>query len=753
MSKFARNTLCIFSIFRGTCGLSLSKVIGFDKLNQHYRTLLRRYHATTEKDDDYVKISVWEQFMRTLTIKLLLILMMLFTLLGSSACADNTATPVPSTHTPFPTQEITVTEASAVSMATATAVSTQPPATAAAPPAPADLTYVWLSNGLANFSAVDTLSFDPDVPGVLYARTPEGAVSWHYQSEDGGVTWKPVEVDKNATEASVFPGLRVWRDLQMPTTLYGVNEETQTFVKSVDGGENWDSLTVPFSVMSLVEGMGVLTIDPRNPNTLFVSTWNSIYKSGDGGETWREMMAGIPDPAPSGFWEQRFIFDPSQPDTLFFLDSGGHGLYLSVNGGQQWTNLLLPDSYSRVRWLIIEPQDTHILYAATDAGQLYKSSNGGQNWQADNLGLPGDGGVQSLAINPNNPHERYAILQGGMDSLYKSEDGGQTWNQVQTTGFAAAPIHHLAIDPQTPGLIYAAAPTQSGEIVLKSADGGQTWTTILSPQLKFGFTGGDSVHSLVVGSQTPNTLYVGAAQAIYKTSDGGATWLEIYADYNLAHLNLDPTTPTALYIIKNPYNMGESGAQVLRSTDGGQSWLEMGHLPVNYQDSTDWLVFDPQNSNTLYTFLILNNGGLYKSTSAGGSWQPANWELPTESVIDHFAIDLQTTTTFFAAVSRPSPTLYKSMDEGQTWNEAKTGLPEAPVTAMVIDPAHPSTLYVAVLGQGVFRSGNGGETWQAISSTPFAFRINTLILDPHTTNTLYAGTNNGVWVIQPAGAG
>lgn len=93
------------------------------------------------------------------------------------------------------------------------------------------------------------------------------------------------------------------------------------------------------------------------------------------------------------------------------------------------------------------------------------------------------------------------------------------------------------------------------------------------------------------------------------------------------------------------------------------------------------------------------------------------------------------------------------MDGGQTWNEAKTGLPEAPVTAMVIDPAHPSTLYVAVLGQGVFRSGNGGETWQAISSTPFAFRINTLILDPHTTNTLYAGTNNGVWVIQPAGAG
>lgn len=280
------------------------------------------------------------------------------------------------------------------------------------------------------------LMFDLLSPEILCAQREDFDVQ--YQSADGGLTWSVV-TDPEADEIQQsLQGQQFWRDPQTPTTLYGISDATMSLVKSVDNGQTWTSLLLPFEAMSLSEDMGgVLQIDPRNTETLFVSTMGSVYKSADGGQTWKEIMEGITNPAPSGFWRQQFIFDPSRPDTVYFLDGGLHGLYKSTNDGQSWVSLNSSqgqNSFYPGWWLVIDPLNSDFLYTRNNVdNQIYTSADGGQTWSETTLGLP-TSDVYSFAIDPLNPSTRYAVLAVGQTSgLFKTVDGGQTWTEIVTT--------------------------------------------------------------------------------------------------------------------------------------------------------------------------------------------------------------------------------------------------------------------------------------------------------------------------------
>lgn len=610
------------------------------------------------------------------------------------------------------------------------------------------------SQGLIDFSNV-TLEFDINNPGVLFAR--KGSRDEGYQSVDGGITWQPVDqknenlLNKKAIEAGIRDSRR---DPHNPTTIYGLNEATQSFAKSADEGKNWTFFPAPFSGL-IMGGDGIWEIDPRTPSTLFVSDWINIYKSVDGGETWRLITEGLPEMRQMPFHEQRFIFDPLQPATLYFLDGrGGYGLFRSSNGGDLWQKIDLPGM--NTLGVLLDPQVPNTLYYASREG-FYKSTNAGQTWLSDRLGLPGETVIQSLAIDPSNPDRWYAILQEGAGKLFTSENGGQAWNPVQTKeAGAAVPIRQIAVDSQTKGILYASSKLFDVPGIFQSSDGGTSWSSMVLPQPNDPLYANGQVAFWALDPKTPAILYVGLTGTgaptptyVYKTTDAGATWTQIYQEYSLYNLVLSSSIPDTLYLIKNPGFSGAVNSRVVKSADGGQTWQEMGDLPANYSDYSDWLVLDPQNPDHLY--LSLAGEGVLKSTDAGGSWQSANFASPEGSSITQLIIDPQTPTVFYAIVSGEASGIFKSSDSGQTWDAVNSGVPDGQVKVLVLDPARPTTLYAAFLGHGVFRSINGGETWSAVSLEPFTIPINTLVIDPATPDTLFAGTENGVWIIQPAG--
>lgn len=673
----------------------------------------------------------------------------------SLACQISAPTEILSTQTSI-TPEQPGTEISQTPASTLRPTDSPPTSTATTEAAPA-LSYTQLggsgSQGLINFSGV-SLEFDINNPGVLYARNESKA---GYQSVDGGVTWQPIDrksadpLNKQAQDAGVFDARR---DPHNPTTIYGLNEATQGFAKSTDEGKNWTSFPAPFSGL-IMSGDGIWEIDPRTPFTLFASAGGGIYKSIDGGETWRLIMEGLPEIRHMPFQEQRFIFDPLQPATLYFLDGpGGYGLYRSANGGDLWQKIDLPGM--NTLGVLLDPRVPNTLYYASREG-FYKSANAGQTWQSDRLGLPGEGIIQSLAIDPGSPDRWYAILQEGAGKLFTSENGGQAWNQVQIKeAGAAVPIRQIAVDSQTKDKLYASSQLFDVPGIFQSSDGGASWNSMALPQPNDPLYANGQVAFWALDPNTPATLYVGLTGTgaptptyVYKTTDAGATWTQIYQEYSLYNLVLSSRTPDTLYLIKNPGFTGSVNSRVVKSADGGQTWQEMGDLPANYSDYSDWLVLDLQDPGHLYIFLA--GKGVLKSADSGGSWQPANFALPEGSSISTMIIDPQTPTVFYAIVSGEASGIFKSNDSGQTWNAVHSGVPEEQIGALALDPAHPATLYAAVLGHGVFRSVNSGETWSAVSPEPFTIPINTLVVDPMTPDTLFAGTGNGVWIIQPAG--
>ncbi|NUM48277.1 MAG: hypothetical protein HUU38_26520 [Anaerolineales bacterium] len=665
--------------------------------------------------------------------------LVLLLFLGLACANSSTLTPAPAEATPLLTEPPT-------SLATATVPPL--PSPTATQESTQVLGYTQLGNGgsggLADFTDV-TLAFDLFTPGALFARGEYTAD----QSMDGGVTWQPVEPDKDLEQYREAEIYRVRRDPHTPTTLYGFSEASQSFAKSSDEGKTWAYFPVPF-VDFIMSGIGILEIDPHNPDTLFVADMGSIYKSTDGGETWREITEGLPELRLSPFFEPKFIFDPSQTNTIYFLDKGIYGLYQSSNGGELWQQIPLPGL--NLLDFVVNPQDSSTLYYLSLEG-AYQSTDHGQTWQANRLGLPGEAIIQSLAIDPSSPATWYAILQEGAGKLYKSEDNGQSWNPVQPSGSEAISIQQLAIVPQTTGILYASSNTFGAEGLIHSTDGGMSWNWMVLPTPDDPIYTGGSVAFWAMDPQPPVTLYLGLTGTgaptptyVYKTTDSGETWTEIYQEYDLLNLVIAPNSPATLYFVKNPGFLGGTDSTVMKSADSGQIWQEMGILPARYNSYYGWLVVDPQNPNRLY--ISLGEDEIFISTSAAGSWQPANFGLPPGSRVDHLAIDPQTSTTLYAVLSGEAAGLFKSTDNGQTWKISNSGFPEGQVTALVIDPEYPTTLYLAISGYGVYRSLDGGESWSAVSPEPFIIPINALVLDPTVRNTLYLATADGLWVLR-----
>jgi len=279
-----------------------------------------------------------------------------------------------------------------------------------------------------------------------------------------------------------------------------------------------------------------------------------------------------------------------------------------------------------------------------------------QGWTTAGPPLPSGQQAAGIVTDPREPNVVYASDSKG---FFRSDDHGSHWTQLSATSLTSV----LAIDPREPDILYAGNANGGVE---KTIDGGHTWDSVDE-----GLTCTD-VHGIAVSPSSSNVVYAAAGNIshspeqcgnVFRSDDFGAHWWANgwFAD----SIAVDPSSPDIAYAISFVF----LGSGLARTTDGGASWENLSFFPAGA------FAIDPANPHHLYASGILPD------------------DVP---------------------VARTS--IYESLDRGDSWQVLSR--PDAPLlTFLLVDPANPGVLFGSnpgngIVGGGVFRSGDGGRTWQ-----------------------------------------
>jgi photosystem II stability/assembly factor-like uncharacterized protein len=415
---------------------------------------------------------------------------------------------------------------------------------------------------------------------------------------------------------------------------------------------------------------------------------------------------------------------PSNPSVVYAgitSDSGGSGgtsttgIYKSTDGGLNWSRggLVGRTLYS----LAVDPTNSDTVYAGTSSRGLYKSTDGGASWSGPFIDSTAD--VYSLAVDPKQPSTLYASATNR--GLLKSTDGGVTWNGINT-GIRFLLLNAIAINPANTNIVYVSGGHGSLGGVYKSTDAGANWVVSSSgiPD------SGDNVRALVLSQSNSSILYAALGTDVYKSTDGAASWTKTstgLTDSLFTTLAIDPSNPSVVLA-------ATIGKGIYRTVDGGMNWASAG---LNFGVNT---VNFGANSSNIYAGT--RGSGVFKTTDGGLVWQQST-NIPNGDVRE-LLIDPGNPAIIYA---NNSDTLSKSIDHGANWigtslvNNVAV-IPGFPTHKLAIDPTNPSKLFLGVDFRGVFKTTDGGVTWNQVYHQNT--NINALAIDPTNPANIYLAT-------------
>jgi len=627
--------------------------------------------------------------------------------------------------------------------------------------------------------SIGALAVAPSNPKIIYVGSGEGLQrpdlstgDGMYKSTDGGKTWKHLGLRDGQQIGAILvdphdPNRVFVAVLGHP---YGPNEERGIF-RSTDGGENWQK------VLYKDENTGAIALafDPADPKTVYADLWagrqgpwengqwqgpaSGLFKSTDGGTTWRQLTKGLPT-TKEGLGRIGFSVAPSDPQRLYaVVDAPRLGsIYRSDDAGESWQRF---NSEQRV-WgrgsdfaeVKVDPKNKEVIYVANTS--TYRSDDGGKTFHAIK-GAPGGDDYHTVWINPENPQ---IILLASDQGAVISVNGGQTWSSWYNQ--PTAQFYHVITDNQFPYWVYGGQ-QESGSAGVASRGGfGQVtfWDWHPVGVEEYGYVAPDPLN--------PNLIYGGKVTRFDRITgqvqDVAPEVLRTgkYRFLRTAPLLFSPTDLHALYL----------GANVLFKTrDGGFSWQiispdlsrESPEVPESigvYR--TPELAKQPRRG-VIYTIAISPKGfdniiwagtddGLIHVTNNGGK----NWQnvTPVEvtswskvSMIDAGKFDPNTA---YAAISRirlddQRPHIFRTHDLGKTWKEIVNGLPaDAPVNTVREDPVRRGLLFAGT-ERSVFVSFDDGDNWQPLRLNMPATSIRDLVI--HNDDLVVGTHGRSFWIL------
>jgi len=576
--------------------------------------------------------------------------------------------------------------------------------------------------------------------------------------------------------------------------------------KSTNGGLTWVSMNEGIDARTGPSGDAVpvfcLTIDPNNYDVIWIGTQNmrGIYKSTDGGVTWTRKDRGIVEDEGISF--RGFSVDPNNPDIVYaaaeissFTWAGEKSwgrefdrtrgvVYKTIDGGEYWEEIWRGDNLARYIW--IDPKDTDVVYVSTgifdreaansDPGTntpggvgIIKSIDGGKTWVQVNNGLE-NLYIGSLFMHPENPHillagaGNNAYRDGG--GIYLTTDGGVHWEHMG--GEHITSVEFASSDPK---VAYAGSEHE----FYRSEDGGYNWQPYQRADGGWGPEGispGFPIDFQVDSRDSMRVFANNYGGGNFLSEDGGRTWVSASTGYtgaDLTDLAVDPDNPAIVYA------NGRSGPFVTK--DGGTTWRGLNTVRIA---NGARVAVDPQNSNHVL-ISSAQEGMTYESTDGGMNWkirtnywaelENLSWfdtnqkfqgmqaitfaPSAPEKVYGGFGVWRIATDADVDLGDTPSiVSILTSEDGGRTWTRHQgTALNGLTVTEIVVHPLNADIAWAATVGGGVFRTSDGGATWESASNGLVDKRVMELAIGTDNPDVLYAGTaGNGVFKTEDGGA-
>ena len=692
---------------------------------------------------------------------------------------------------------------------------------------------------------------------------PDQAVSQVNSSLLGGMQWRGI---------GPYRGGRTKAATGIPSqpNVFLIGAVNGGVWKTTDYGHTW----TPIFDDQPTGSIGAIAVAPSNPDIIYVgsgeglqrpdlSTGDGVYRSSDGGRTWRHL--GLRD----GQQIPQIVVDPRDPNRLFVAVLGHpygpneeRGLFLSTDGGESFGKILYQDENTGAIDVVLDPKNPDIIYAALwEARQapwengefsgpgsgLFKSVDGGRTWRHLTQGLPTfekDGlGRIGLTVAPSDPNRLFLtadLRDGGY--LYRSDDAGETWYRAsndprvvsRASDFAEVKVH-----PTNPDVVFT-----TSIVTWKSTDGGRSFTAFR------GAPGGDDYQRIWIDPASPDVMILSSDQGAIVTVNGGATWSSWYNQptaqfYHVStddafpyrvcggqqesgsacvssrgddgqitfrdwhpvgveeygYVAPDPLDPDVVYggrlsrydrrsgQVQNvsPRPLGGPGYRVVRTQpvlfspldpkllyfasntlwrtrDGGQRWEEISpdltratwEVPANVGKYRGTPAAAPSRRGVIYTVapspldagLIWagSDDGLVHVTRDGGrSWQDVTppqlvpWAKVSLLEASHFDRDTAWAAINCSRLDDTRPHVLRTRDGGRSWQELTAGIPpdEGVVNAVREDPKRRDLLYAGTERQ-VWVSFDGGERWQSLRVNMPATSVRDLVVKG---DDLVAGTH------------
>lgn len=517
--------------------------------------------------------------------------------------------------------------------------------------------------------------------------------------------------------------------------------------KTVDGGETWRLFDQGLPTESVLR---TIAVDPRRRATVWAATaQHGVYKSTDAGASWSPSLPRRP-----GFdgTTHDLAVDPRRPAVVYAATSAG--IFKTANGGGEWRrkNVGLPGTEIYV--VEADPGRLGGAYASAGLNGVFRTRNGGETWEPAGRGLPANDAILSFAAAPG---VVYAGTNGGR--IFKSTDGGATWTQASTGLPRERAIVSLAIHPRTPRIVYAGLFNYSslpGAGIYRSGNGGASWTPAVTGltnqevwELAFGSPGsglpGTPLYAGTGGETSPGGVF---------RSDDGQTWRRVVGGLSALPVRdvvAEPGDPGVLW--------SAAGALGLfRSPDGGFSWTSIS--PAANVSHVSAITGDPRFPGTVYALANLRerpNGterfAIFRTGDSGDSWTRIT---PPPGSFTGLEADPRTGALFLLGYG-----LARSTDEGATWSR-----PSGFTSEFIVDMAFPASSPAVVYAAGfvpafrfepskarVLRSEDGGATWARIDAgLEGVFGIFQIVTLPGAPSTLFATDGRSIFRTTDAGA-